>query len=83
MIDFAQETGRSSRAREDIDSIILLEDLEYQRLGRRDAAELTMDKLAMQRFIQTRDCQRFAMSGYLNEGQTCEEVGGRLYIEKS
>ncbi|KAH6689945.1 hypothetical protein BKA61DRAFT_457987, partial [Leptodontidium sp. MPI-SDFR-AT-0119] len=33
----------------------------------------------MQRFIQTRECRRFAMSGYLDEeGQTCEEVGGRL-----
>jgi hypothetical protein len=33
----------------------------------------------MQRFIRTRECRRFAMSGYLDkEGQTCEEAGGRL-----
>lgn len=79
MIDFAQETGRGGRAGEDVDSIILLEDSEHQRLEKQDAAELTVDELAMQRFIQTRDCRRFAMSGYLDEeGQTCEEVGGRL-----
>jgi len=79
MIDFAQETGRGGRAGEDVDSIILVEDLEYQRLQKQDAAELTMDELAMHRFIQTRDCRRFAMSGYLDEeGQTCEDVGGRL-----
>jgi superfamily II DNA helicase RecQ len=79
MIDFAQETGRGGRAGEDVDSIILLEDSEYQRLVQQDAAALTVDELAMQRFIQTRDCRRFAMSGYLDEdGQTCEEVGGRL-----
>ena len=29
MIDFAQETRRGGRAREEVDSIILLEDLEY------------------------------------------------------
>jgi superfamily II DNA helicase RecQ len=79
MIDFAQETGRGGRAGEDVDSIILLEDSQYQRLEKQDAAALTVDELAMQRFIQTRDCRRFAMSGYLDEeGQTCEEVGGRL-----
>ncbi len=47
MIDFAQETGRSGRAREDIDSIILLEDAEFQRLEKQDAAELTVDEFAM------------------------------------
>jgi superfamily II DNA helicase RecQ len=79
MIDFAQETGRGGRAGEDVDSIILLEDSVYQRLEKQDAAELTIDELAMQRFIQTRDCRRFAMGGYLDEeGQTCDEVGGRL-----
>jgi len=67
MIDFAQETGRGGRAGEDVDSIILLEDSQYQRLEKQDAAELTIDELAMQRFIQTRDCRRFAMSGYLDE----------------
>ena len=79
MIDFAQETGRGGRAGEDLDLIILLEDLEYQRLNKQDAAELTVDELAMQRFIETRDCRRFTMSGYLDEeGQSCDEVGGRL-----
>jgi superfamily II DNA helicase RecQ len=79
MIDFAQETGRGGRAGEEVDSIILLEDGEFQRLEKQDAAELTVDELAMQRFIQTRECRRFAMSGYLDEeGQTCEEAGGRL-----
>lgn len=79
MIDFAQETGRGGRAGEDVDSIILLEDSVYRRLEKQDAAELTIDELAMQRFIQTRDCRRFAMGGYLDEeGQTCDEVGGRL-----
>ncbi|KFX86057.1 hypothetical protein O988_09786, partial [Pseudogymnoascus sp. VKM F-3808] len=79
LIDFAQETGRGGRAGEEVDSIILLEDSKYRRLERQEAAELTVDELAMQRFIQTRECRRFAMSGYLDEeGQTCEEVGGRL-----
>jgi superfamily II DNA helicase RecQ len=79
MIDFAQETGRGGRAGEEVDSIILLEDGEFQRLEKQDAAELTVDELAMQRFIQTRECRRFAMSGYLDEeGQPCEEAGGRL-----
>jgi superfamily II DNA helicase RecQ len=78
MIDFAQETGRGGRAGEDVDSIILLEDFEYRRLEKWDAAELTIDELAMQRFIQTKDCRRFAMSAYLDEeGKTCEEVSGR------
>ncbi|KAH7383390.1 P-loop containing nucleoside triphosphate hydrolase protein, partial [Cadophora sp. MPI-SDFR-AT-0126] len=79
MIDFAQEIGRGGRAGEDVDSIVLLEDAEYQRLEKQDAAELTINELAMQRFIQTRECRRFAMSGYLDEeGQICKEVGGRL-----
>ncbi|PVH70961.1 hypothetical protein DL98DRAFT_597368 [Cadophora sp. DSE1049] len=47
MIDFAQETGRGGRAGEDVDSIILLEDAEYRRLASQDAAELTVDELAM------------------------------------
>jgi hypothetical protein len=29
IIDFAQETGRGGRAREDVDSIILLENAKY------------------------------------------------------
>lgn len=79
MIDFAQESGQGGRAGEDVDSIILLEDLAYKRLEKQDVAELTVDKLAIQRFIQTQDCWRFAMSGYLDkEGQTCAEVGGQL-----
>jgi hypothetical protein len=48
-------------------------------LEKQDAAELTVDELVMQRFIQTRDCRRFAMSGYLDEeGQTCEEIDRQL-----
>jgi superfamily II DNA helicase RecQ len=47
MIDFAQETGRGGRAGEDVDSIILLEESVYQRLEKQDAAELTVDELAM------------------------------------
>ncbi|KFZ12613.1 hypothetical protein V501_04123 [Pseudogymnoascus sp. VKM F-4519 (FW-2642)] len=56
LIDFAQETGRGGRAREEVDLIILLEDSEYRQLKRQEAAELTVDELAMQRFIQTREC---------------------------
>jgi hypothetical protein len=57
----------------------LLKDLAYKRLGKQDTRELTVDKLAMQRFIQTRDCRRFVISGYLDkEGSTCEEICGRL-----
>ncbi|KAH7327553.1 P-loop containing nucleoside triphosphate hydrolase protein [Rhexocercosporidium sp. MPI-PUGE-AT-0058] len=52
MIDFAQETGRGGRAGEDVDSIILLEDAEYQRLAKQDAAELTVDELAMHPYFQ-------------------------------
>jgi hypothetical protein len=32
LIDFAQETRRGSQAREEVDLIILLEDLEYKQL---------------------------------------------------
>jgi superfamily II DNA helicase RecQ len=80
LIDFAQESGRGGRATGDeVDSIILLEEGEYQKLVKQEAAELTEDELAMRGFIETRDCRRFAMSGYLDdEGQTCEEIGGRL-----
>ena len=42
LIDFAQETGRGGRDGEDVESIILLEDSEYQRLGKQEAAELTL-----------------------------------------
>lgn len=33
----------------------------------------------MRRFIETKECRRLAMSGYLDEeGKTCADVEGRL-----
>jgi superfamily II DNA or RNA helicase len=78
MIDFAQETGRGGRNGEDVDSIILLTDLESQKLRKSEAAELSIDEMAMKRFIETKECRRLAMSAYLDEeGKTCRDVEGR------
>ncbi|OBT49949.1 hypothetical protein VE04_10133 [Pseudogymnoascus sp. 24MN13] len=41
------ETRRGGRAREEVDSIILLEDLEYRQLEKQEAVELIVDELAM------------------------------------
>ncbi len=78
MIDFAQETGRGGRNGEGVDSIILLTDLESQKLRKTEAVELSIDEMAMKRFIETKECRRLAMSAYLDEeGQTCGDVEGR------
>jgi superfamily II DNA helicase RecQ len=78
MIDFAQETGRGGRSGEAVDSIVLLTDVESQELARKDAAELSIDEMAIKVFIETRECRRLAMSAYLDEeGKTCRDVEGR------
>ena len=78
MIDFAQETGRGGRSGEAVDSIVLLTDVESRELGRKDAAELSIDEMAMKVFIETKECRRLVMSGYLDEeGKTCADVEGR------
>ena len=78
MIDFAQETGRGGRNGEDVDSIILLTDLESQKLRKTEAAELSIDEMAVKRFIETKECRRLAMSAYLDEeGKACRDVDGR------
>lgn len=78
MIDFAQETRRGGRAGVDVDSIILLEGAEYSRLKKQDLAEFTIDELAMQQFVHTKYCRRFAVSAHLDEeGITCGKVSGK------
>lgn len=78
MIDFAQETGRGGRSGEAVDSIVLLTDVESRELGRKDAAEMSIDEMAMKVFIETKECRRLVMSGYLDEeGKTCADVEGR------
>ena len=78
MIDFAQETGRGGRSGEAVDSIVLLTDVESRELARKEAAELSIDEMAMKVFIETKECRRLVMSGYLDEeGKTCADVEGR------
>jgi superfamily II DNA helicase RecQ len=78
MIDFAQDAGRGGHSGEAVDSIVLLTDMESQRLGRKEAAELSIDEMTVKRFIETKECRRPAMSGYLDEeGKTCGDVEGR------
>jgi superfamily II DNA or RNA helicase len=78
MIDFAQETGRGGRSGEAVDSIVLLTDVETRDLARKEPAELSIDEMAMKVFIETKECRRLVMSGYLDEeGRTCADVEGR------
>lgn len=78
MVDFAQETGRGGRSGEAVDSIVLLTDVESRDLARKEAAERSMDKMAMKVFIETKECGRMVMSGYLDEGgKTCADIEGR------
>ena len=78
MIDFAQETVRGGRSGEAVDSIVLLTDVETRDLGRKEAAELSIDEMAMKVFIETKECRRLVMSGYLDEeGKRCADVEGR------
>jgi superfamily II DNA or RNA helicase len=78
MIDFAQETGRGGRSGEPVDSIVLLTDAESRDLARKEAAELSIDEMAMKVFLETKECRRLVMSGYLDEeGKTCADVEGR------
>jgi superfamily II DNA helicase RecQ len=57
MIDFAQETGHRGRSGEAVDLIVLLTDVESQELARKEAAELSIDEMAMKVFIETKECQ--------------------------
>ena len=47
LIDFAQESGRGGRNGEAVDSIILLDDKEYEKLEKTDAAAMTTDEFFM------------------------------------
>ena len=77
LIDFAQESGRGGRNGEAVDSIILLDDREYQKLEKADAAALTTDEFFMRQFIQGRECRRLALGQYLDgQASTCGELGG-------
>jgi superfamily II DNA or RNA helicase len=78
MIDFAQESGRGGRSGEAVDSIVLLTDVETRDLARKEPAELSIDEMAMKVFIETKECRRLVMSGYLDEeGKTCADAQGR------
>lgn len=57
MIDFVQETGHGGRSGEAVNSIVLLTDVESQELARKEAAELSIDEIAMKVFIETKGCQ--------------------------
>jgi hypothetical protein len=56
IIDFAQKTGQGRQARENVNLIILLKNLVYKQLGKQDTKKLTVNKLAIQQFIQTHNC---------------------------
>jgi hypothetical protein len=61
-----------------VDSILLLTDLESQKLRKTEAAELSIDEMAMKRFIEIKECRRLAMSAYIDEeGKRCRDVKGR------
>ena len=77
LIDFAQESGRGGRNGEAVDSIILLDNREYQKLEKTDVAALTTDEFFMRQFIQGRECRRLALGQYLDgQASTCSELGG-------
>jgi hypothetical protein len=53
IIDFAQKTRQGEQAGKNVNSIILLKDLAYKQLSKQDTKKLTVNKLVIQRFIQT------------------------------
>jgi superfamily II DNA helicase RecQ len=57
MIDFVQETGHRGHSGEAVDSIVLLTDIKSQELARKEAAELSINEMAMKVFIETKECQ--------------------------
>ena len=49
-----------------MDSIILLDDREYQKLEKADAVALTTDEFFIRQFIQEREYQRLTLRQYLD-----------------
>jgi hypothetical protein len=47
IIDFVQKTRQDKQAKKDVNLIILLKDLMYKQLGKQNAKELTVNKLAI------------------------------------
>ncbi|KFZ15842.1 hypothetical protein V501_02522 [Pseudogymnoascus sp. VKM F-4519 (FW-2642)] len=77
LVDFAQESGRGGRNGEAVTSIILLDDAEYTKLEKTDAAALTTDEFFMRQFIQGKECRRLALGQYLDgSATTCRDLGG-------
>ncbi|OBT40733.1 hypothetical protein VE00_09777 [Pseudogymnoascus sp. WSF 3629] len=77
LVDFAQESGRGARNGEAVTSIILLDDAEYTKLEKTDAAALTTDEFFMRQFIQGKECRRLALGQYLDgTARTCRDLGG-------
>jgi hypothetical protein len=64
MIDYAQESGRGGRAGEAVDSVIVVEDGEVEAKLRKNSG--SVDVCAMGLFLQTSECRRGVMSGYLD-----------------
>lgn len=64
MIDYAQESGRGGCAGEAVDSVVVVEEGEMEaKLAKRGSS---VDVCAMGLFLQTSECRRGVMSGYLN-----------------
>jgi superfamily II DNA helicase RecQ len=73
MIDFAQESGRGGRAGERVDSVIVVEDGEVERMMKQKEGEL--DVQAMGLFIIGSGCRRGLMSSYLDGKQiNCNDI---------
>lgn len=55
----------------------MLEDAEYTKLEKTDAAALTTDEFFMRQFIQGKECRRLALGQYLDgSARTCRDLGG-------
>jgi superfamily II DNA helicase RecQ len=53
LINFVQKSGHSKKNRETVDSIILLDNKEYKKLEKTEAAAMTTDKFFIYQFIQS------------------------------
>ena len=76
LIDFAQESSQGRRNGEAVDSIILLDDRECQKLEKTDTAAMTTDEFFIQQFIQSKECRQLALGLYLDgKAKTCSNLG--------
>lgn len=76
MIDFAQESGRAGRAREDVDSVIMVAEKRVETL----LGEIRgVDDSTIGEFVTTRTCRRRVMSLYFDGRDVgCEDGDGEM-----